>query len=58
MMKLTIKFYLALLLFLLLFIAAFLTKDVIQTNLIASIALLLFITGIRNFSRQAVKKQE
>jgi 1,4-dihydroxy-2-naphthoate octaprenyltransferase len=58
MMKLTIKFYLALLLFLFLFIAAFLTKDVIQTNLIASIALLLFITGIRNFSRQAVKKQE
>lgn len=57
-MKLTIKFYLALLLFLFLFIAAFLTKDVIQTNLIASIALLLFITGIRNFSRQAVKKQE
>jgi hypothetical protein len=58
MMKLTIKFYLALLLFLFLFIAAFLTKDVIQTNLIASIALLLFITGIRNVSRQAVKKQE
>jgi hypothetical protein len=58
MMKLTIKFYLALLLFLFLFIAAFLTKDVIQTNLIASIALLLFITGIRIFSRQAVKKQE
>jgi 1,4-dihydroxy-2-naphthoate octaprenyltransferase len=58
MMKLTIKFYLALMLFLFLFIAAFLTKDVIQTNLIASIALLLFITGIRNFSRQAVKKQE
>jgi hypothetical protein len=58
MMKLTIKFYLALMLFLFLFIAAFLTKDVIQTNLIASIALLLFITGIRIFSRQAVKKQE
>jgi TctA family transporter len=58
MMKLTIKFYLALMLFLFLFIAAFLTKDVIQTNLIASIALLLFIIGIRNFSRQAVKKQE
>ncbi len=57
-MKLTIKFYLALLLFLFLFIAAFLTKDVIKTNLIASIALLLFITGIRNVSRQAVKKQE
>jgi TctA family transporter len=58
MMKLTIKFYLALMLFLFLFIAAFLTKDVIQTNLIASIALLLFVIGIRNFSRQAVKKQE
>jgi hypothetical protein len=58
MMKLTIKFYLALMLFLFLFIAAFLTKDVIQTNLIASIALLLFITGIRNFSRQAIKKGE
>ncbi|MDP4580577.1 MAG: hypothetical protein NWS66_15430 [Saprospiraceae bacterium] len=58
MMKLTIKFYLVLILFIFLFIAAFLTKDVIQTNLIASIALLLFITGIRNVSRQAVKKQE
>jgi TctA family transporter len=58
MMKLTIKFYLALMLFLFLFIAAFLTKDVIQTNLIASIALLLFVIGIRNFSRQAIKKQE
>jgi 1,4-dihydroxy-2-naphthoate octaprenyltransferase len=57
-MKLTIKFYLVLILFIFLFIAAFLTKDVIQTNLIASIALLLFITGIRNVSRQAVKKQE
>lgn len=58
MTKLTFKFYLVLGLFLFLFIAAFLTKDVIQTNLIASIALLLFVTGIRNFSRQAVKKQE
>lgn len=58
MAKLTIKFYLALMLFIFLFIAAFFTKDVIQTNLLASIAFLLFVTGIRNFSRQAVKKQE
>jgi len=58
MTKLIIKFYLIFSLFIFLFIAAFFTKDVIQTNLIASIALLLFITGIRNFSRQAVKKQE
>jgi len=58
MTKLTIKFYLALMLFIFLFIAAFFTKDVIQTNLLASIAILLFVTGIRNFSRQAVKKQE
>jgi len=58
MMKLTIKFYLVLVLFIFLFIAAFFTEDAIQTNLIASIALLLFITGIRNFSRQAIKKGE
>lgn len=58
MTKLTIKFYLALMLFIFLFIAAFFTKDVIQTNLLASIVFLLFVTGIRNFSRQAVKKQE
>lgn len=58
MTKLTIKFYLALMLFIFLFIAAFFTKDVIQTNLLASIAFLLFVAGIRNFSRQAVKKQE
>ncbi|MFY8012543.1 MAG: hypothetical protein ACOVRG_11220 [Saprospiraceae bacterium] len=58
MTKLTIKFYLALMLFIFLFIAAFFTKDVIQTNLLASIAFLLFVTGVRNFSRQTVKKQE
>jgi len=58
MMKLTIKFYLVLIVFIFLFIAAFFTKDVIQTNLLASIAFLLFVTGIRNFSRQASKKVE
>jgi hypothetical protein len=57
-MKLTLKFYLVLILFIFLFIAAFFTKDVIQTNLIASISILLFVTGIRSFSRQAIKKQE
>ena len=35
MMKLTIKFYLVLILFIFLFIAAFFTKDAIQTNLLA-----------------------
>jgi hypothetical protein len=58
MMKLTIKFYLVLVLFIFLFIAAFFTEDAIQTNLVASIAFLLFVTGIRSFSRQAIKKQE
>lgn len=58
MTKLTIKFYLALMLFIFLFIAAFFTKDVIQKNLIASIAFLLFVTGIRIFSRQAIKNQK
>lgn len=58
MTNLTFKFYLVLGLFLFLFIAAFFTQDVIQTNLLASIAFLLFVTGIRNFSRQADKKQE
>jgi len=58
MMKLTIKFYLVLILVIFLFIAAFFTKDAIQTNLLASIAFLLFVTGIRNFSRQAIKKEK
>lgn len=40
-MKLTIKFYLVLILFILLFIAAFFTKDAIQTNLIATSPLTL-----------------
>ena len=35
-MKLTIKFYLVLILFIFLFIAAFFTKDAIQTNLLAT----------------------
>ncbi len=56
MSKVTIKFYLVLILFIFLFIAAFFTKDAIQTNLFASIAFLLFVAGIRNFSRQSVKK--
>lgn len=55
-MKLTIKFYLVLILFIFLFIAAFFTKDAIQTNLIISISFLLFVTGVRNFSRKANKK--
>jgi hypothetical protein len=58
MMNLTIKFYLVLILFLFLFIAAFFTKDAVQTNLLASIAFLLFVTGIRKLSRQSIKKQE
>jgi 1,4-dihydroxy-2-naphthoate octaprenyltransferase len=58
MTKLTIKFYLILILFIFLFITAFFTKDAIQTNLLASIAFLLFVTGIRNFSRQADKKKD
>jgi hypothetical protein len=57
-MKLTIKFYLVLILFIFLFIAALFTKDAIQTNLLASIAFLLFVTGIRNFSRKAIKKEK
>jgi 1,4-dihydroxy-2-naphthoate octaprenyltransferase len=57
MTKLTIKFYLILILFIFLFITAFFTKDAIQTNLLASIAFLLFVIGIRNFSRQADKKR-
>jgi len=58
MMKLTLKFYLVLILFIFLFIAAFFTKDIIQTNLLASIGFLLFVTGIKNLSRQAIKKGE
>lgn len=57
-MKLTIKFYLVLILFIFLFIAAFFTEDAIQTNLVASIAFLMFVTGIRSFSRHTIKKKE
>ncbi|MEY3323248.1 MAG: hypothetical protein RLZZ417_2831 [Bacteroidota bacterium] len=52
----TIKFFLILILFFLLFVVALFTKDVIRTNLMAAISLLLFISGIKSLNQNSLKK--
>jgi hypothetical protein len=56
MKNLTLQFYLLLSLFLVLFGVGITTKDIIKTNLLAGISLLLFLGAIRSLSRNSMKR--
>jgi hypothetical protein len=56
MKNLTLQFYLLLSLFLVLFGVGITTKDIIKTNLLAGISLLLFLGAMRSLSRNSMKR--
>ncbi|MBU6167632.1 MAG: hypothetical protein KGQ86_01240 [Bacteroidetes bacterium] len=53
MKNLTLKFYLLLAIFLLLFVSAMTSDDIIRTNLLAGMSLFLFIGGMSALNKKS-----
>jgi len=53
MKNLTLKFYLLLAIFLLLFVSAMTSDDIIRTNLLAGMSLFLFIGGMSVLNKKS-----